>query len=126
MPLIHHELCFGCGRTNLFGLLLEAELVGPGSVVGRCFIKQDHQGPERGIAHDGIVATALLEAMTFACGEGARAQTLEVTLVDGAPVGAYLDIEAWTEPGEGPVKHAAASATAAGVQVGHAAGTFRS
>jgi hypothetical protein len=25
MPLLHHEQCFGCGRTNLFGLLLEAE-----------------------------------------------------------------------------------------------------
>jgi hypothetical protein len=20
-PLVHHELCFGCGRANLFGLL---------------------------------------------------------------------------------------------------------
>ncbi len=126
MPLVHHEQCFGCGRTNLFGLLLEAELVGPGTVVGRCFIKQDHQGQQRGRAHDGIVATALAEAMAFACGDGSRAQTLEVTLQGSAPVGAYLDIEAWTEPGEGAVTRAAASATSEGVQVARATGTFRS
>jgi len=42
MPLLRHELCFGCGPTNRFGLLLEVEEVAPGAVAGRCFIKQDH------------------------------------------------------------------------------------
>ena len=23
IALVHHDLCFGCGQTNLFGLLLE-------------------------------------------------------------------------------------------------------
>jgi hypothetical protein len=27
MALVHHDLCFGCGQTNLFGLLLEVEPV---------------------------------------------------------------------------------------------------
>ena len=48
MPLVHHELCFGCGRTNLCGLLLEVQEKASGSVAGRGFIKQDHQGAERG------------------------------------------------------------------------------
>lgn len=45
MALVHHDLCFGCGQTNLFGLLLEVERVDERRVTGRCFIKQDHQGP---------------------------------------------------------------------------------
>jgi hypothetical protein len=72
MPLVHHELCFGCGRTNLFGILLDVEPVGPDAVAGRCFIKQDHQGPDRGRAHEGVVAAALAEAMALACGLDAR------------------------------------------------------
>ena len=80
MPLVHHELCFGCGRTNLFGLLLELERTDEGAVAGRCFIKQDHQGPEPGFAHEGIIATALSEAMALACGQHARPRTIEVVL----------------------------------------------
>jgi len=94
MPLVHHELCFGCGRTNLFGLLLELERSGPTSVTGRCFIKQDHQGAQRGFAHEGIVAAALAEAMSFACGPGARAEELEVAFLAPAAVGAFLEVQA--------------------------------
>jgi hypothetical protein len=47
----------GCGRTSLFGLLLEVEEVAPGAVAGRCFIKQDHQGVDGGRAHDGVLAS---------------------------------------------------------------------
>jgi acyl-coenzyme A thioesterase PaaI-like protein len=125
MPLVHHELCFGCGRTNLFGLLLEAEPAGPGTVKGRCFIKQDHQGARRGSAHEGLITTALTEAMAFACGPGATAQTLQVTIEAAAPVGGFVDVEATA--GERNHDHVSATAHAAagGVQVAHAAGTFR-
>ena len=37
MALVHHDLCFGCGQTNLFGLLLEIERVDADRVAGRCF-----------------------------------------------------------------------------------------
>jgi acyl-coenzyme A thioesterase PaaI-like protein len=124
MALVHHELCFGCGRTNLFGLLLEVEPSGPGSVAGRCFIKQDHQGAERGSAHPGIVAAALSEAMAFACGPGAAARALGVTLVAPAPVGAFLDVEAQADPRDGDRVSATAHAAVGGVQVAHATGTF--
>jgi acyl-coenzyme A thioesterase PaaI-like protein len=125
LPLVHHELCFGCGRTNLFGLLLEAEPSGPGAVRGRCFIKQDHQGAHRGSAHDGIVATALCEAMALACGPGASAHALEVTFDARAPIGTFLDLEAEVGTVEGGGMSASAHASTGGVQVAHATGTFR-
>jgi acyl-coenzyme A thioesterase PaaI-like protein len=128
LPLVHHELCFGCGRTNLFGLLLEVEQVGPGAVAGRCFIKQDHQGSRRGQAHDGIVATALSEAMAFACGgiAGSTAEALEVTFAAPAPVGEFLEIEAQAETGEGDRMSARAHARVGEVHIATAAGSFRS
>ena len=121
MTLVHHELCFGCGRTNLFGLLLEAESTGPGAISGRCFIKQDHQGPGRGSAHGGIIATALAEAMAFAIGPDATLETLAVTFEALAPVGGFVEIEAQA----GEEMSASARARADGVQVAHATGTFR-
>ena len=64
MTVRHHDLCFGCGQANLFGIQLELEPVGDGGVAGRFFLKQDHQGPP-GVGHGGIVATALDEAMAL-------------------------------------------------------------
>jgi acyl-coenzyme A thioesterase PaaI-like protein len=125
VPLVHHELCFGCGRTNLFGLLLEVQPAAPGAVAGRCFVKQDHQGPARGDAHPGLIATALTEAMMFACGPGAVAQTLEITLAAPAPVGTFLDVEANVDGDQDDSVSATAHATVGGVQVAHATGTFR-
>ena len=92
MPLIHHELCFGCGRTNLFGLLAELEPAGEGRVSGRCFIKQDHQGPARGLAHPGVVAAALLEAISLAANQEPRG--IELHFDADASVGEFLDLEA--------------------------------
>ena len=90
-PLVHHELCFGCGRQNLFGLLSEFEPVDGGRVAGRCFVKQDHQGPVAGTAHPGVIATALIEALSFA---GAELGGLEIELEGSVPVGGFLELEA--------------------------------
>ena len=98
MPVAHHDLCFGCGLANLFGLQLEAEREAD-ALVARCFVKQDHQGPP-GVAHGGIVATALDEAMAlFVHAEGVPALTrrLEVDLLAPAPVGAFLHVRAYAE-----------------------------
>src|SRR5947209_10114364 len=92
--LVHHELCFGCGRTNLFGLLSELERTEEGVVPGRCFIKQDHQGPQRGVAHEGVVAAALSEAMSFACGDHMQPTSIELTLERPGPLGVFLEVEA--------------------------------
>ena len=79
--MTHHDLCFGCGQANLFGLQLER---------GRFFVKQDHQGPD-GTAHPGILVTALVEAMLLAGGEP---RGVRVELTGTAPVGEFVDIEA--------------------------------
>jgi len=110
MSLVHHELCFGCGRTNLFGLLMELERVGEGLVTGRGFVKQDHQGAIRGTAHDGIVAAALSEAMSLACGAEMRATSIEVRFEASVPIGEFLEVEAQVlDLPDGPLQ---ASATA--------------
>jgi acyl-coenzyme A thioesterase PaaI-like protein len=103
--LVHHELCFGCGRTNLFGLLMDLERVGEGHVRGRGFVKQDHQGPDRGLAHEGVVLAALSDTMALACGPEMRATRVELELHEPVPVGAFLDVEARAgEPARDGVK----------------------
>jgi hypothetical protein len=126
VALVHHELCFGCGRTNLFGLLLEVEETAPDEVAGRCFIKQDHQGADRGEAHAGVVGTALAEAMELACGLEARVVSFEIWFSSGAPVGTFLDVQARVERRDGPMAYAAATATADQRMVAQARGSFRS
>ena len=125
MALVHHELCFGCGRVNLFGLLLEVEPASPDTVAGRCFLKQDHQGADRGSAHEGVVAAALLDAMMLACGPDSRAVSFEISLSGPAPVGAFLDIEARVERRNGPSADATATARADQRMVAQAVGKFR-
>src|SRR5947209_2653439 len=122
--LVHHELCFGCGRTNLFGLLSELERTEEGVVAGRCFIKQDHQGPQRGTAHEGIVAAALSEAMSFACGEKMRAVSIEVTLEGRIPVGEFLEVEAQVLDLPDGAFQATATAMAQDEPVAGARGTY--
>jgi len=126
VPLVHHERCFGCGRTNLFGLLLEVEEVAPGAVAGRCFIKQDHQGADGGRAHAGVLAAALAEAMSLACGLDARAVSFEVSLHAPAPVGAFVEVSAQVESVDGSFANATASASADQRVVAQARGRFRS
>src|SRR5215210_3384627 len=62
--IFHHDLCFGCGQANLFGLQLELEPRADGGVERRFFVKQDHQG-RPGFAHRGVLAAALDEAMAL-------------------------------------------------------------
>ncbi len=96
MTVRHHDLCFGCGQANLFGIQLELEPADGGGVAGRFFLKQDHQGPP-GVGHGGIVATALDEAMALAVhAEGVRALTrrLEVELLAPARVGSFIRLTA--------------------------------
>jgi acyl-coenzyme A thioesterase PaaI-like protein len=123
--LSHHDLCFGCGQANLFGLQLELERTEEG-VAGRFFVKQDHQGPP-GYAHGGVIATALDEAMALLLHEeGTHALTvrLEVDLRAPAPVGSYVEVSAAVEERSG--RRLVLSATAAGDdgEIASAVGTF--
>lgn len=103
MALSHHDLCFGCGLANLFGLQLELERHDDGSVAGRFFVKQDHQGPP-GFAHGGVIAAALDEAGALAAGDGEQVAItahLEVDFRAPAPVGDFIALEASVEREEG-------------------------
>jgi acyl-coenzyme A thioesterase PaaI-like protein len=98
LSLAHHELCFGCGNANLFGLQMELEPANgrPGAVTGRFFLKQDHQGAN-GRAHAGVIAAALEEAMAVALhsrGMHGRARRLELELIADPPVGVFVRVDA--------------------------------
>jgi len=88
----HHDLCFGCGLANVFGLHLELERAAEGDgVTGRFFVKQDHQGVP-GVAHPGVVAAALEEALAIAAGAYPRRVVVEHHA--DAPVGTFVAIMA--------------------------------
>jgi acyl-coenzyme A thioesterase PaaI-like protein len=102
LAIAHHDLCFGCGTANLFGLQLELERRPDGSVVGRFFVKQDHQGPQN-VAHGGVLAAALAEAAALAAGDGPQARLtarLEADFFATVPVGSFVRLEARVDPGQ--------------------------
>jgi acyl-coenzyme A thioesterase PaaI-like protein len=125
--LRHHDLCFGCGQANLFGLQLELEPTAAGGVEGRFFVKQDHQGPP-GYAHGGVIAAALDEAMAllvFERGTFAMTARLEVDLVAPAPVGAFVRVTARLESdAERTLELSAEAAGEDGRRLAAARGTF--
>jgi acyl-coenzyme A thioesterase PaaI-like protein len=125
--IVHHDLCFGCGQANLFGLQLEMEPTADGGVEGRFFVKQDHQGPP-GYAHGGVIAAALDEAMALLLfGKGTFALTgrLEIDLIAPAPVGAFVKLSARLEDeGEQTLALAAEAAGEDGARLASARGTF--
>jgi acyl-coenzyme A thioesterase PaaI-like protein len=113
--LSHHELCFGCGLANLFGLQLEVEAIEGDGVAGRFFVKQDHQG-EPGFAHAGVIGAALEEAMSLAVharGVAAHTASYEVQLHAPAPIGSFVRIEARIEKRRGKRIWTSAAALAA-------------
>jgi uncharacterized protein (TIGR00369 family) len=125
--IIHHDLCFGCGQANLFGLQLELEPSADGGVEGRFFVKQDHQGPP-GYAHGGVMAAALDEAMAlllFGRGMFTVTARLEVDLVAPAPVGTFVRVSARLEgEGERTLALAAEATGEDGRRLAVARGTF--
>ena len=126
MSLAHHELCFGCGSANLFGLQMELEQQDGGGVAGRFFAKQDHQGPG-GAVHAGVLASALEEAMGLALharGIHARLLRLEVELLSEVPVGVFVDVSAHVENRGGTELTGRAAAGADARRVAEARGVF--
>jgi uncharacterized protein (TIGR00369 family) len=125
--IVHHDLCFGCGQANLFGLQLELEPAADGGVEGRFFVKQDHQGPP-GYAHGGVIAAALDEAMAlllFERGTFALTGRLEIDLLAPAPVGTFVRVSARLEDeGERTLRLVAEAAAEDGRRLAAARGTF--
>jgi len=126
--IVHHDLCFGCGHANLFGLQLEVSAREGGGVAGRLFVKQDHQGPP-GFAHGGVLATALDETMALLLheqGDLALTARLDVELLAPAPIGAFVEVQAAIEEEQGRKLLLSAEAKAAdgGETLARARGTF--
>jgi acyl-coenzyme A thioesterase PaaI-like protein len=124
--LFHHDLCFGCGQGNPFGLQLELRRLPAGGVTGRFFAKQDHQG-RAGYVHGGVLAAALEEAMSLllrARGTSATTGRLEVELHGPVPVGTFVALEADLEAVEGGALALRASAAGEGGLAATARGTF--
>ena len=124
--IFHHDLCFGCGQANLFGLQLELEPHPGGGVEGRFFVKQDHQGPP-GLAHGGVLAAALDEAMALLLNaERIFAVTgrIEVDFLAPAPVGAFVAVRARMLGAEGRKVRLEADAAVGERPVARARATF--
>ena len=103
---------------------MEIEQTGKGTVRGRGFVKQDHQGAIPGTAHDGIVAAALSEAMSFAAGGDGGAASVEIKLERPVAVGTFLQVEARvTDPAADEVV-AIATASVSGQTVATARGAY--
>jgi acyl-coenzyme A thioesterase PaaI-like protein len=125
VTITHHELCFGCGLANLFGLQMELSRAGD-RVEGRFFAKQDHQGPP-GVVHGGIVTTALDEAMALLVHDEqihALTRRLEVDLLGPAPIGSFLQVAAWVEEQDDRRLILAAELTGPDAVLARAHGTF--
>jgi uncharacterized protein (TIGR00369 family) len=126
-PIFHHDLCFGCGQANLFGLQLELERRPDGGVEGRFFVKQDHQGPP-GYAHGGVLTAALDEAMALlihADGTLALTGRLEIDLLAPAPVGTFVAVRARVvEQGERVVRVSAVASGEEDAPLARATGLF--
>jgi uncharacterized protein (TIGR00369 family) len=98
-----HNRCFGCGRENAGGLLLEFLLAADGSVVCLPTISGRFEG-HPGYLHGGIIATLLDEAMSKAVrarGFAAMTRHLEVEYLRPVPSGVQLRIEGKLVRGEG-------------------------
>jgi acyl-coenzyme A thioesterase PaaI-like protein len=98
----HYAKCFGCGVEHPTGLHMR--MAGSGMrVVGSFTVTEHHQGAP-GLAHGGVVAAAMDEAMGFLLW---LLQTLAVTAhleVDfkrPVPVGSVLELEGGVEREEG-------------------------
>ena len=128
-PISHHELCYGCGQANLFGLQIELEPAGEGRVAGRFFLKQDHQGPP-GVGHGGILAAALDEAMALLVADQlglAVTARLEIDLRRPAEVGTFVHLDAAVEAHDGRRIELSARARTGGAEgeiVAEARGVF--
>ncbi|MCA1833282.1 MAG: PaaI family thioesterase [Actinomycetota bacterium] len=91
----HYHRCFGCGPDHPTGMHMEM-YAGEGlSVHGSFLVTEHHQGAP-GLAHGGVIAAAVDEAMGFLLwliAHPAVTAHLEVDYRKPVPVGARLELE---------------------------------
>lgn len=122
--------CFGCDPSLAAGLRLRFRAergAPPGTLLARCRLRLEHMGPP-GIAHGGIVATLLDEAMTkVAAHAGVFALTRELTVTFEAPtrLGVPLAVRGSLRSVKGRVRlHEATLHDAKGTLLARATATF--
>jgi len=95
VPLPEAGRCFACGEKNPIGLKMQ--FTGQGEeFLSELIIGENYQGFD-GIAHGGIIATALDEIMArllLALGYNALTAKLEVRYLKPIPVGERLSLQA--------------------------------
>ncbi|MBB5124962.1 PaaI family thioesterase [Streptomyces griseoloalbus] len=92
----HYGQCFGCGGEQPHGLHLEARAGEGVSITAEFTVKSAHQGAP-GLAHGGVLATALDEALgslNWLLRTIAVTGRLETDFVRPVPVGTVLHLEA--------------------------------
>src|SRR4051794_24435697 len=92
----HYGQCFGCGGEQPHGLHLEARAGEGGSVTAEFTVRPAHQGAP-GLAHGGVLATALdetLGSLNWLLRTVAVTGRLETDFVRPVPVGTVLYLEA--------------------------------
>ncbi len=103
----HYDRCFGCGKDHPTGLHMKVR-GGHDRVEGSFLVTEHHQGAP-GLAHGGVIAAAVDEAMGFLIyllAAPAVTGHLEVDYRKPVPVGARLDLETTVERVEGRKIHA--------------------
>ena len=94
----HYKRCFGCGEEHPTGLHMKVTARGD-RVEGSFLVTEHHQGAP-GLAHGGVIAAAVDEAMGFLIyllAAPAVTAHLEVDYRKPVPVGARLDLETTVE-----------------------------
>ncbi|MFI6645169.1 PaaI family thioesterase [Streptomyces sp. NPDC050504] len=92
----HYEQCFGCGGGQSHGLHLQARAGEGVSVTAEFTVTADHQGAP-GLAHGGVLATALdetLGSLQWLLRVIAVTGRLETDFVRPVPLGTVLHLEA--------------------------------
>ncbi|MHB8511714.1 MAG: PaaI family thioesterase [Actinomycetota bacterium] len=90
----HYQYCFGCGADHPTGLHVKMSAVGD-RVEGFFTVTEHHQGAP-GLAHGGVIAAAMDEAMGFVLyllETMAVTANLNVNYRKPVPVGSKLEIE---------------------------------
>jgi acyl-coenzyme A thioesterase PaaI-like protein len=92
----HYIRCFGCGPEQAHGLHLQIRVGEGASLTATFTVTEAHTGAP-GLAHGGVLATAMDEALGFAVGLQRRPAVtgkLEVDFVRPVPIGSELHISA--------------------------------
>lgn len=93
---VHYVECFGCGDGNAAGLHLRAAVGAGVSVLARFTVHRQHQGAP-GLAHGGLLATAMDESLgfvNFLLRRPAVTARLEIDYRLPVPVGTELAVRA--------------------------------